>query len=73
MYVLRGPPDTPYCAGSLGGTIKFITKQPDAKRYSGSAYPELSITSHGSTNDVAQAVLIAPLNVRHASLNRIPQ
>ena len=61
VEVLRGPQGTLYGASSLGGTIKFISKQPDAKRYSGSAYTELSSTSHGGTNYVAQAVLNVPL------------
>ena len=61
VEVLRGPQGTLYGASSLGGTIKFISKQPDPKRYSGSAYTELSSTSHGATNYVAQAVLNVPL------------
>jgi iron complex outermembrane recepter protein len=59
--VLRGPQGTLYGASSLGGTIKFISKQPDATSFSGSAYTELSSTSHGGTNYVAQGVLNIPL------------
>jgi iron complex outermembrane recepter protein len=61
VEVLRGPQGTLYGASSLGGTIKFISKQPDAKSFSGSAYTELSSTSHGGTNYVAQGVLNIPL------------
>jgi len=61
VEVLRGPQGTLYGASSLGGTIKFISKQPDAKAFSGSAYTELSSTSHGGTNYLGQAVLNVPL------------
>ncbi|MDP9043999.1 MAG: TonB-dependent receptor [Pseudomonadota bacterium] len=61
VEVLRGPQGTLYGASSLGGTIKFISNQPDPTAFSGSVYSELSSTSHGGTNYVAQAVLNVPL------------
>ena len=61
VEVLRGPQGTLYGASSLGGTIKFISKQPDASAFSGSAYTELSSTSHGGANYLGQAVLNVPL------------
>jgi iron complex outermembrane receptor protein len=61
VEVLRGPQGTLYGASSLGGTIKFITKQPDATKFSGTAYTELSSTSHGGTNHTVQGVLNIPL------------
>jgi outer membrane receptor protein involved in Fe transport len=61
VEVLRGPQGTLYGASSLGGTIKFISRQPDAKSFSGSAYTELSSTSHGGINTLGQAVLNVPL------------
>ncbi|HEY9066656.1 MAG TPA: TonB-dependent receptor [Burkholderiaceae bacterium] len=61
IEVLRGPQGTLYGASSLGGTIKFISKQPDTSSFGGSAYTELSNTSHGGTNYLAQAVLNVPL------------
>src|SRR5881392_2489638 len=53
VEVLRGPQGTLYGASSLGGTIKFISKQPDSKSFSGSASTEVSGTSHGGTNYMA--------------------
>ena len=61
VEVLRGPQGTLYGASSLGGTIKFISNQPDATRFGGSANVELSTTSHGGTNYMGQAVLNIPL------------
>jgi outer membrane receptor protein involved in Fe transport len=61
VEVLRGPQGTLYGASSLGGTIKFISKQPDAKHFSGYGSAEVSSTSHGGTNWQVEAVLNAPL------------
>ena len=61
VEVLRGPQGTLYGASSLGGTIKFISKQPDAKSFSGTGYGEVSGTSHGGTNYMLEGVLNVPL------------
>jgi outer membrane receptor protein involved in Fe transport len=61
VEVLRGPQGTLYGASSLGGTIKFISKQPDTKTFSGSATAEISGTSHGGTNYMAQGIVNVPL------------
>ncbi len=68
VEVLRGPQGTLYGASSLGGTIKFISNQPDATRFSGNANTELSRTSHGGTNYMAQAVLNVPLVANQTAL-----
>jgi outer membrane receptor protein involved in Fe transport len=61
VEVLRGPQGTLYGASSLGGTIKFISRQPDATKFSGDAYGELSSTSHAGTNHMLQGVVNVPL------------
>jgi outer membrane receptor protein involved in Fe transport len=61
VEVLRGPQGTLYGASSLGGTIKFISKQPDLKHYTGYGSAEASSTSHGGTNWQVEAVVNAPL------------
>ena len=61
VEVLRGPQGTLYGSSSLGGTIRFISKQPDARAFSGNGYTELSTTSHGGANYLAQAVVNVPL------------
>jgi iron complex outermembrane recepter protein len=68
VEVLRGPQGTLYGASSLGGTIKFISNQPDAKAFSSNVYTEASRTSHGGTNYLAQAVLNLPLVAGNTAL-----
>jgi len=62
VEVLRGPQGTLYGASALGGTIKFISKQPDLRTFSGSVYGEVSGTSHGGTNYMTQGVLNVPIS-----------
>ena len=59
--ILRGPQGTLYGASSLGGTIKFISKQPDLKFFSGSTTETLSYTEKGGVNYEAQGVLNLPI------------
>ena len=59
--VLRGPQGTLYGASSLGGTIKFVSKQPDLKYFSGSTQETVSWTDKGGVNYEAQGVLNLPI------------
>ena len=68
VEVLRGPQGTLYGAGSMGGTLRFISKQPDLKRFSGDMLAEVSSTSHGGVNYMAQGVLNIPLQQSVAAL-----
>jgi iron complex outermembrane receptor protein len=61
VEVLRGPQGTLYGASSLGGTIRFISKQPDATRFEGGTLAEVSSTDHGGTNYNLQGVINVPL------------
>src|SRR6202012_1007183 len=61
VEVLRGPQGTLYGASSLGGTIKFISKQPDLKYFSGSTTETLSGTKGGGVNYEMQGILNIPL------------
>ena len=61
IEVLRGPQGTLYGASSMGGTIRFIGKQPDLKYFSGSTTETLSWTQHGGMNYEAQGILNIPL------------
>ena len=57
IEVLRGPQGTLYGASSMGGTIKFISNQPNTKVNSTDIYTEVSSTSGGGTNYLGNVVL----------------
>ena len=61
VEVLRGPQGTLYGASSLGGTIKFISKQPDLKYFSASTTDTVSWTQDGGVNYEAQGIVNVPL------------
>ena len=61
VEVLRGPQGTLYGASSMGGSIKFVTHEPEFDTYSGSFYTDLSGTEHGGVNYEANAVGNVPL------------
>jgi outer membrane receptor protein involved in Fe transport len=61
VEVLRGPQGTLYGASSMGGTIKFVSKQPDLTERTTDVYTEVSNTQGGGTNYTANAVLNLPL------------
>src|SRR5882757_6012217 len=48
IEVLRGPQGTLYGAGSLGGTIRYITKSPNLQENSVSASADVSYTKHAN-------------------------
>ena len=48
IEVLRGPQGTLYGAGSLGGTIRYITKSPNLQEDSVSASADVSYTKHAN-------------------------
>jgi len=61
VEVLRGPQGTLYGASSLGGTIKFISKQPDLKFFSASTTEGVSWTQGGGVNYEAEGVINVPV------------
>jgi iron complex outermembrane recepter protein len=61
IEVLRGPQGTLYGASSEGGTIRFITNQPDSHSYSGWIRQEGSFTEHGSYNYDTKGVVNIPV------------
>ncbi|CAM3976915.1 TonB-dependent receptor [Roseateles saccharophilus] len=68
VEVLRGPQGTLYGAGSLGGTLRFISKAPSLRGTTVDVHAEVSSTSHGGTNYMGQAVLNLPLKTDQAAL-----
>lgn len=61
LEVLRGPQGTLYGDSSEGGTIRFITKQPDLSEWSGNFTSDYSQTEHGGGNYFEGLVFNAPL------------
>ena len=66
VEVLRGPQGTLYGSGSMGGTVKVITKQPILNHFEGSAQVTVSDTEGGSTNGNVSAMLNLPLGDKFA-------
>jgi outer membrane receptor protein involved in Fe transport len=61
VEVLRGPQGTLYGASSMGGTVKFVSNQPNLKETEATGYSEVSQTEHGGTNYTLNGVMNAPL------------
>jgi iron complex outermembrane recepter protein len=59
--MLRGPQGTLYGAGSMGGTVKLITNQPDTQAFHVSAAATTSETAGGGFNYTVNAMLNLPL------------
>ena len=61
IEVLRGPQGTLYGASAMGGTIRFVSNEPNLLTLGGSSLATVSGTDHGGLNYVAQGVVNAPL------------
>ncbi|MPT46984.1 MAG: TonB-dependent receptor [Sphingobium sp.] len=61
VEVLRGPQGTLYGENSLGGTLRYITNDPDTTRVSAAIDGVLSDTHGGGTNYDASAVVNLPI------------
>jgi iron complex outermembrane receptor protein len=61
IEVLRGPQGTLFGAGSEGGTIRFVSKQPDLDNFGGSVSSELSGTEGGGINWKETGIVNIPM------------
>jgi iron complex outermembrane recepter protein len=61
VEVLRGPQGSLFGAGSMGGAVRVITRQPDLARASASLFSELSIVRGGEPGFAVEAVAGTPL------------
>lgn len=68
VEVLRGPQGTLYGASSMGGTIKFLTNQPNTKDFEANFNSEVSSTKGGGTNYTVNGVLNVPLRKNEMAL-----
>jgi iron complex outermembrane receptor protein len=62
VEVLRGPQGTLYGSGSLGGTVRYITRRPELHEFSGQVDATASkTTGSGGLNLAGDAILNVPL------------
>ncbi|MBA3810622.1 MAG: TonB-dependent receptor [Caulobacteraceae bacterium] len=61
VEILRGPQGTLYGAGSMAGTIRFITAKPNARSYFGDLEVTGSDTEHGSGSYSVRGTVNVPL------------
>lgn len=62
VEVLKGPQGTLYGEGSVGGTIRYITKDPQLDGFEGSMSVDGSSTMDGGTSQEYRSVLNVPLS-----------
>lgn len=68
VEVLRGPQGTLYGSSSMGGTVRYVTVQPDLSRTSARAGATLSATAGGGWNQAFESVLNLPLEPNRMAL-----
>jgi iron complex outermembrane recepter protein len=61
VEILRGPQGTLYGSGSMGGTIKLVTNQPDTKNFAADVEGIGSGTDGGGFNHTENAMLNIPI------------
>lgn len=61
VEVLRGPQGTLYGSSSMGGTIKYVTNQPDPKQFTAKAGSTVSDTDGGGLNVETTGTVNLPL------------
>lgn len=71
VEVLRGPSGTLYGLGSLGGTIKVLTNDPDLYAVEGSARLTGNITDGGEPGGSGDAMINIPLTEGKAALRAV--
>jgi len=71
IEVLRGPQGTLYGAGSMSGTIRFITKKPNLSEFGGYVSGEASHTEKGGNNYNLNGALNLPILEGKAALRLV--
>lgn len=66
VETLRGPQGTLFGSGSVGGTIRFITNQPDFEAFSGSVEANLNTVEDGEEGGHFKGMLNIPMNDKAA-------
>ena len=68
VEVLRGPQGTLFGAGSMGGTVRFVTREPSADQTSGKIETEGSYVDHGGGGYSVTGTLNVPLIADNVAL-----
>lgn len=68
VEVLRGPQGTLYGASSMGGTIKFVSNQPNLRAVESGYSAEVATTKDGGVTGIVSGVYNAPLASNQAAL-----
>lgn len=71
VEVLRGPQGTLYGSGSMGGTIKLVTAEPNLTRFEGSANLTVSDTDGGGFNRGVNAMVNMPIVTDRVALRLV--
>jgi outer membrane receptor protein involved in Fe transport len=66
VETLRGPQGTLFGSGSVGGTIRFITNQPDFETLEGSVEANLNTVEDGDMGGHVKGMINIPMNDRAA-------
>ena len=61
VEVLRGPQGTLFGSGSVGGTIRYITSQPNVDEFEGTAEGELNVIDGGGVGGHIKGMVNAPI------------
>ena len=61
VEVLKGPQGTLYGGGSMGGTLRFITKKPNAEKFEGKISVEGSTVEHGDAGFQVNGMVNIPI------------
>lgn len=62
VEVLRGPQGTLFGSGSIGGTIRYITNQPDMDGFEGSVEGNLNVIDGGGTGGHIKGMVNLPIS-----------
>ncbi|MEG3125425.1 TonB-dependent receptor [Sphingomonas sp. GB1N7] len=61
VEILRGPQGTLFGAGSMAGTVRFVTTKPDLKTFYGTAETGAATTDHGEASYNARGMVNLPI------------
>lgn len=61
VEIVKGPQGTLFGAGSVGGVVRYVTRDPDLESFSGYGYVDFSNTEDGGENTLLKGRVSVPL------------